>query len=311
MTANKASFLSHLQRALQLDLFGDLFVVERKPDPKPSAPRQGLPRRPKPSGVSPNASPNPQNNSSESEGKLKKILLGDVVLEYTLRRSKRRSIGFLIGDEGLRITAPRWVNLSEIEQAILEKQEWILKHLRAKREQQSQRQASQLRFEDGATIPLLGDAFRMRFELGRSKITVDHGTTELRIQLPVDTNDPLHETMCRTRLKAWLQQQAKLIFSQRMPELAEQLGVDYKHMQLSSAGTRWGSCTSNGVIRLNWRLVHLEPDLIDYVIAHELAHRIEMNHSPAFWATVERIYPRYDEARKRLKEVAVAGLPQL
>ncbi len=303
MASSKSSFLQNLQRALQLDLFGDLFAVDRATAPASSPSAPSSPRAPRH-----HPSPTPDN---EASAKLRQILLGDVVLEYTLRRSKRRSIGFLIGDDGLRITAPRWVTIADIEQAIIEKQEWILKHLRAKREQQNQKQAAQLRFEDGASIALLGDAFTMRFELGRSKISVDHNSQELVIQLPVEAKDPLHENMCRTRLKAWLQQQAKLIFSQRMPELAQELGVDYKHMQLSSAGTRWGSCTSNGVIRLNWRLIHLDPDLIDYVIAHELAHRIEMNHSPAFWATVGRIYPQYDTARKRLKEAAVTGLPQL
>jgi predicted metal-dependent hydrolase len=311
MAAHKPSFLNSLQRALQLDLFGDLFAVERKSAPQLPKSPVGSPQRPKPNSGRPSTNAPSPNAAPETEERLRQILLGDVVLEYTLRRSKRRSIGLLIGDDGLRITAPRWVTLADIEQAIIEKQEWILKHLRAKREQQSQKQATQLRFEEGASIALLGDAFKMRFELGRSKISVDHTSQELVIQLPVEANDPLHESMCRTRLKAWLQQQAKLIFSQRMPELAEQLGVDYKHMQLSSAGTRWGSCTSNGVIRLNWRLVHLDPDLIDYVIAHELAHRVEMNHSPAFWATVGRIYPNYDQARKRLKEVAVSGLPMV
>lgn len=311
MAAHKPSFLNSLQRALQLDLFGDLFAVERKSAPPLPKSPQRPPQQPKPNAGRPSPYAQSPNAAPETEGRLRQILLGDVVLEYTLRRSKRRSIGFLIGDDGLRITAPKWVTLHDIEQAIIEKQEWILKHLRAKREQQSQKQAAQLRFEDGATIQLLGDAFRLRFELGRSKITLDQANTELLIQLPVEPEDPLHESMCRTRLKAWLQQQAKLIFSQRMPELAQELGVDYKHMQLSSAGTRWGSCTSNGVIRLNWRLVHLDPDLIDYVIAHELAHRIEMNHSPAFWATVGRIYPHYDQARKRLKEVAVTGLPMV
>ena len=310
MASNKPSFLQGLQRALQLDLFGDMFALEKGPEPKRVPPRTPslkpqTPQRPA-HPTTPHRSP-----SIEGEARTRQILLGEVVLEYELRRSKRRSIGFLIGENGLRITAPRWVTLADIEQAIHEKQAWILKHLREKRERQAQRQDSALRFEDGAKLALLGQDFTLRFTQGRSKIEANHVSSELLIQLPIGVDDALHANMCRSRLKQWLQQQAKLIFSQRMPELAEQLGVRYSHMQLSSAGTRWGSCTSNGVIRLNWRLIHLDPELIDYVIAHELAHLIEMNHSPAFWATVARIYPHYDRARKQLKEIAVAGLPQI
>ncbi|MEG1054671.1 MAG: M48 family metallopeptidase, partial [Janthinobacterium sp.] len=71
---------------------------------------------------------------------------------------------------------------------------------------------------------------------------------------------------------------------------------------LSSAGTRWGSCTIERKIRLNWRLIHFSLPLIDYVVAHELSHLLEMNHSPRFWATVESIYPDYDGAKQALRK---------
>ena len=70
---------------------------------------------------------------------------------------------------------------------------------------------------------------------------------------------------------------------------------------LSNARTRWGSCTSTGAIRLNWRLIKAPPPVIDYVVVHELAHRIEMNHSPAFWQTVEQACPDFSEQRRFLK----------
>jgi predicted metal-dependent hydrolase len=78
--------------------------------------------------------------------------------------------------------------------------------------------------------------------------------------------------------------------------------VSYNAFALSSAGTRWGSCTVSGNIRLNWRLIHYALPLVDYVVAHELAHLREMNHSPAFWAIVESVYPDYDGARLALRK---------
>ena len=79
-------------------------------------------------------------------------------------------------------------------------------------------------------------------------------------------------------------------------------------VRLSNARTRWGSCSSRSGIRLHWRLVHLSPALIDYVVAHEVAHLVEMNHSPRFWAVVERLYPDWREARAALRRAA-ATLP--
>ncbi|HNB07544.1 MAG TPA: DUF45 domain-containing protein, partial [Thauera aminoaromatica] len=79
-------------------------------------------------------------------------------------------------------------------------------------------------------------------------------------------------------------------------------------VSLSSAATRWGSCSTRSGIRLHWRLIHLEPALIDYVVAHEVAHLAEMNHSPRFWAVVERLYPDWRAARAALRSAA-ATLP--
>jgi len=73
--------------------------------------------------------------------------------------------------------------------------------------------------------------------------------------------------------------------------------------------TQWGSCTIEGKIRLNWRLIHFTLPLIDYVIAHEISHLREMNHSPRFWATVQSVFPEFQEAKKALRERAPETLP--
>ena len=90
---------------------------------------------------------------------------------------------------------------------------------------------------------------------------------------------------------------------------AEKLGVQYRSYALSSATTQWGSCTSDARIRLNWRLMHFALPLIDYVIAHELAHLREMNHSPRFWATVQSIFPEFESAKKALRDSAAETMP--
>jgi predicted metal-dependent hydrolase len=97
---------------------------------------------------------------------------------------------------------------------------------------------------------------------------------------------------------------ASTLFCERTTLYARKLGVAVPRVSLSSARTRWGSCSEKGGIRINWRLIHLPLTLIDYVVAHELAHLIEMNHSQRFWAVVASVYPEWRAARRELKSRA-------
>ena len=100
--------------------------------------------------------------------------------------------------------------------------------------------------------------------------------------------------------------EARRIFLERLDHFAPRLGVRYRCLKLSSAQTRWGSASADGSIRLNWRLVHLSLDMIDYVVAHELSHLREMNHSPDFWGVVASVLPDYDQRRQALRRVRLA-----
>ena len=88
----------------------------------------------------------------------------------------------------------------------------------------------------------------------------------------------------------------------RVAYFAERMGVDYGRITIRNQKTRWGSCSSQGNLNFNWRLALLPPELLDYVVVHELAHRREMNHSRRFWSQVERILPDYRERKNRLRE---------
>jgi len=109
----------------------------------------------------------------------------------------------------------------------------------------------------------------------------------------------------RDAVQAWLMRQAKRIFVERLNHFAPQLGVQWRKLSLSSAGTRWGSASADGSIRLNWRLVHFRQSVIDYVVVHELSHLRVMDHSPRFWDTVRTIVPDYAELRGQLKDEAI------
>ena len=233
---------------------------------------------------------------------LRQLQLGSHNIEYLLRRSTRRSIGFMIDDNGLRVTAPKRITQADIDNAIRAKQGWILSKLHERHERRAQRlQAAPLVWVDGAALPYLGGEITLRLhQAGRQRATFNPHMLELHVWLtPLCTEQQLKE-----RVRIWLQQDARRLFGERLDIYAGKLGVNYQSFALSSAGTRWGSCTVHGKIRLNWRLVHFSLPLLDYVVAHELSHLLEMNHGPRFWATVESIYPDYDSARQTLRQRA-------
>lgn len=103
-------------------------------------------------------------------------------------------------------------------------------------------------------------------------------------------------------LEAQYRKEARRRITERAAYFAEKMGVDYGRIAIKAAKTRWGSCSARGNLNFHWKLILMPPAILDYVVVHELAHRIEMNHSPRFWAQVERILPDYRERRRWLKE---------
>jgi predicted metal-dependent hydrolase len=289
------------QLALQLDFFADHLASSPTIDgPAPRPQQFGMPPVPSPAPGTPSGG-----RASGATGR-RWVQLTDQVLEYALVRSKRRSIGFLIDEEGLRVTAPKWVMLGEIESAIREKQRWILTKLTERRERSARRLQPQMQWRDGASLPYLGNEITLRIVSTLSAgISYDEENQTITVALPSDAS----EQQLKDRVQGWLQAEAKRLFAERLPLYAEKLGVTYQSFALTSAMTQWGSCTADGRIRLNWRLMHFALPQIDYVIAHELAHLREMNHSPRFWATVQSVFPEFEAARNALRERGPETLP--
>ncbi len=236
----------------------------------------------------------------------RRLRFDHLFLDYRLLRSKRKTIGFLIDDDGLRVTAPRWVTLAEIEAAIASKQQWIFRKMNEQRERSVRRLQPPMAWRDGATLPYLGGDITVRVAYAASAgVRFDEPARELHVSLPASAS----EQQLKDRVQGWLQGEAKRVFAQRLAIYADKLGVSFKSFALSSAATQWGSCTADGRIRLNWRLMHFALPNIDYVVAHELAHLREMNHGPQFWATVQSVFPEFASARKALRDHAPDKLP--
>ncbi|MFM0597598.1 M48 family metallopeptidase [Paraburkholderia dilworthii] len=285
-------------RQLDLPLFAE--PGSTSSSPSPSAPSSG-------SAGSASGTSHSAGLLAPDGSKLRSLVVGSRTLHYALKRSARRSIGFAIDSTGLTITAPRWVTLADIETAITEKQRWIFTKLIEWQTRVEQRALPKVDWKDGAEVPYLGQP--MRVILGSPQGTLQFSTSDSALQVPL----PLHADpqQIKDRVQGWLQGEAKRLFGERLAIYSEKLGVSYRTYALSSAATRWGSCSSDGKIRLNWRLIHFPLSIIDYVVAHELAHLREMNHSPRFWQTVESIFPEFREARQTLKSHPPELLPTL
>jgi predicted metal-dependent hydrolase len=227
----------------------------------------------------------------------REILFGDCRVAYQLRRARRKSIGFVVSPDGLSVSAPRWVGQGDIDQALRAKSGWILRKLGEQRDRRRHLEASRIEWREGASLPFLGEPLVLRLDarVVGAQLTTD-GPRELRIGLAPGAA----VSQIRDTVQSWLQQEA-LPFRGRCAHFAERLGVTLRRLRLSAAQTRWGSASADGSVRLNWRLIHFSPAVIDYVVAHELAHLREMNHSPAFWEVVRSVIPDLDARRAALK----------
>jgi predicted metal-dependent hydrolase len=237
---------------------------------------------------------------SALELKTRSLALKDSRITYTLKRSKRRTIGFVIDDKGLTVSAPKWVTMKQIEESLLERESWISRKSFEWKQHTEKRDKLRIQWIDGATFQYMGNPLTVRLEnsarVAQQGVLLDQAT--LLVALPPYATDE----QIKNRVQAWLQSRARAVFTERMPIYTAQLGCTPKRWGLSAARTRWGSCGSDGSIRLNWRLIHFPLDVIDYVIVHELAHLKELNHGPDFWRTVGELFPDYQQTRQWLKQ---------
>ncbi|GKS98630.1 M48 family metallopeptidase [Acidovorax sp. SUPP3434] len=235
----------------------------------------------------------------------REVLLGDTVVAYALQRARRRTIGFTVGADGLSVRAPGWVSLAAVDAALQEKSAWILRKLGEAQDRQQRVDGARIAWGDGAVLPYLGEpltivldpAHRFRGP-GGALVEGPGGQRQLHIGLP----HAAAPAQVRDAVQAWLMRDARQRFTARLDHFAPLLGVRWTSLRLSSAQTRWGSARSDGSIRLNWRLLHYRPAVIDYVVAHELSHLRVMDHSPRFWDTVRSVVPDYADLRGRLRD---------
>jgi predicted metal-dependent hydrolase len=218
-------------------------------------------------------------------------------IPYRIRRSERaRRARILVDGSGVEVVVPRRFPLREVEPFVEEKRAWIERTLR--RLQESETELPAPRLEDGGLLPYLGESLRLsvRVEPGRRREHVARRGVELRVALPADPEQLLPpESALREALERWYRRRARAEVAPRLDAACARAGTSYTRLQIRGQRTRWASCSSNGAMSFNWRLLLAPAEILDYVVEHEVAHLELLDHSPRFWRLLASRCPDWRE----------------
>ena len=207
-------------------------------------------------------------------------------------RSARRSIGLLVTDDGgILVRAPFRAAEKDIAEILRKNRSWL--EAKLSEALKLKEESAPRKFLDGENFLFLGREYPLRVNQKASKFFTEERGFEI-------SEDYLPQA--KNMFESWYRRQAKKILCARVLELGKPFGRNDIAPRTSAAGTRWGSCSTDGSIRINWRLIQAPSEIIDYVIIHELSHLVEMNHSSSFWETVGKYIPDFAVRRKWLKE---------
>lgn len=232
------------------------------------------------------------------------IELAGKAVTYRLRHARRRTIGLRIDADGLVITLPQRAPAIEADRVALDRAGWILPRL----EKWSTRARPDFTGAPGQAIGYLGRELPVLITThGRARTLVE--LTGDALQVTIDERmDPLVRDGAVLRaVKRWRADTALARYTPRIAGYAQALGLKAPTVKVRAQESRWGSCSSDGVIRMNVRLIAFPADEIDYVCAHEACHLIEMNHSPRFYALLEQIMPDHKARRAAMRERTPPG----
>lgn len=228
------------------------------------------------------------------------LRLGDADVPYELIRSpnRRRTIAFAVeGREGLVVRAPMKASFKSIEDVAQQFSRWIIRRLAEIKEVAPPRP-----MVSGGCIPVLGGEVRLRVFTGTGRrATCARRDDILEIRVPPHVPSDDYAKAIRDAVLNWYRALALDEFRARSALWAERLKVTPARILVSNPKARWGSCDVNNNIRLNWRLMMAPPELVDYVVAHELCHVVHKNHSRRFWNKLATVMPDWQERRNELR----------
>lgn len=233
---------------------------------------------------------------------IRQLKLNNRVIQYELVSSRRaKRISVRIREGKVKITIPLGLGEKKAVDFIEGAKERIFGLWNKVHNEQEQRPVR--RYENGQGLPFLGDVLVLQIILSRGPaIKIERQAQNLVVSLSAQVPAEEQSEVLAVALEDWYRAQAREILWNKLDHFAEVLGVEYRQFRLKDQKTRWGSCSSQGNINLNWRVILAPERVVDYLVVHELAHLRYLNHSPDFWRVVEAFRPDYRSQRSWLKE---------
>ena len=234
------------------------------------------------------------------------VRYGDSRIAYQVVRSARRrkTIEVTVDAPGLvTVAAPADTPPEQVEATVRRRAGWIIKH-----DGEAAAALPPRRFVSGESLPYLGRSVQMTVHpVDGSKVAIRFHHWQFDVDVPRCPDGESRLANVRTAFESWYHERAVLKLPPRVERIGSLLGVQPKAVFVRSQRKRWASCAPDGTLRFNWRAIMAAPALLDYVVAHELAHLRVRGHTPEYWAIVAQAVPDYRRRRERLREVG----PQL
>ena len=233
------------------------------------------------------------------------VRFGDTTIEYEIRRSRRRrkTIQITVNGGSVHVMAPMATPDEELRGMVRKRAPWILSHA-----SEATPQAPPKRFVSGETLPYLGRNIRLVVESGdvRSpEVRFDHW--QFRVVVPWSLDDGKRYELVRHALITWYRARAAEELAVSVDRWWPRLGRGEKsRILVRDQRRRWASCAPDGTLRFNWRVMMLDPSLMEYIVVHEMAHLTHLNHSKNFWGLVSKTMPDVQQLRQRLREASRA-----
>ncbi len=250
------------------------------------------------------------------------IVVDGATIEFEVRRSARRrkTVEIALDGGNVRVLAPSNLPEGDVRRIVRRRAPWILK-----RASETPVMPNPMRFVSGETLPYLGRDARMVVQTADVPVPEVHfsrcrllGTDPIRrspagmaawgqvlsVSVPLGMGDTERVEQVQSAIVGWFRGQAAEMLPKKVDLWHPRLGIDERpRILVRDQRSRWGSCSSNGTIRFSWRLMMVDPSLIEYVVVHELAHLKVMDHSAAFWKVVSEVMPDAKDRRRRLAAV--------
>ncbi len=243
----------------------------------------------------------PVNKKEKEEGLL--LFEDGSSFPYEIIKSDRRTMVLQVKKNGeVMVRIPNGLSFGSGHELVLKNKSWVYTHMKGI--QASLKKKEEFHWEEGARVLFLGKTYILRLvsDSWRKSFRVSIREEELNLTGPVEKKrGPELEMTIKEVMKLFYRQEARKYLEKKTAGWAAKMNIGYGHIAVRDQATRWGSCSTKGNLNFNWRLVLLPEELADYVVVHELAHRIHMNHSREFWGVVEGRLPDYQSRRKLLK----------